>query len=1215
MGLEGHADRDPSVANTRGIIMAVLVAISFAVVIGRLYMLQVRDGERYRSMSQNNFVQRKRLEHPRGEIVDRHGRVLVTNRPSVNVYVTPAFFPSAKRMVTTLGTAAGLQRSESLAVSQALSKVVADQGGTWPPLLLAADVTPDGVRAVREAQTSMEIALEAIPIVEQAPLPGETEPRMAVYIDPNHFPSTSLVLRRLQSVLGWSTRAMKRLRYRVDRARGLDRYLDINVRRDLPPEIEGRLALEVQLGDLPGVTVRRATARQYVYEKMAAHLLGYINEVRPRELAERRDEYRLGDSIGRAGIERTFEEELRGKDGRETVVVDSKGRMQRSVLASSLREDVGVRVPPVPGNRVMLTIDRDLQQAAEAAFNGRAGAVVVMEVNTGRLLTLTSTPSYNPNLVAGYFDQREKDRLKAIKPRRPWRFRAIQDYFAPGSTFKVVTALAALKKGVVKRTDKVRCTGAFVLGNTRFRCWKDKGHGQVDLALSLARSCDVYYYTLATRLGLDPIADMGREMGFGAPTGIDLESESRGIMPDAKWYKKRFGYYTLGSAVNASIGQGAVSVTPLQLAVSFAAIANGGKVYKPQVVLRVERFDAAAREIEPEIVHTVNASAEHFALIRDGLKKVVNAPYGTAYRKRLKDVEVAGKTGTAQVAKLGEDRKKSRTVPWKLRDHAWFAAYAPADDPQIVIVVLNEHGGGGSSSAAPIAMKVAQAWHDLNQRVAGRRPIDEINVWVIVGAGSARSPLGRVRRCRGGPLPTGSLTLVGIVGQCCLQSTAIFRLLSRLVDLGIERLDDRRRMGLAVVGSLAGEQALGLGRDLEDALDEGEGLMGELALGQRGLPEVSPAMGPTCHGDHAEHVQGVVDAGGVRQQMAPKAVEHLGHGLAVVSPSRDEDDVPDVRDENKQVPGGAATRDAHRGARRIGGDTVRLPQALGVHGGDDWRRKSVGDLNPVALCGPSDRKAPKLVHPLLTVQGRQEAVLAHDDVGHHAGVRHDPGQQPVRHRRRRHRVREPAAGLRHPDVLLAQDADALESGTLKCETFRDLHVDQHPPDAAASLDLRWDDPFLDHGQAFERQLPAALSLLLVGRFRRRDGLVVAGGPLGLGERLLERVGVGSPLEKLLEGKLQIAVRDALRLIRCALSVDEGHQPLQVIALQLGELCELTNLARGCVELAGQPLNFCVCRLEGFAQSSAPYAERAAHEMTRYRLNAGLVADNIRRRQP
>ncbi len=721
MNLGGQSDRDPSVANGRAVAIGIFVMIVFAVITVRLYMLQVQQGEAFRSQSRDNFVQRKLLDHPRGEIYDRNLNVLVTNRPSVNVYVTPAFFPPATRMLRKLGGSVGLSRGESYEVSKALSLAVQDKG---PAILLARDLDEAAVEMLRRRQEELDIPLEAVPVLVQ-PAENGYAPRMAAYIDPAHFPSRTLVLQRLQEVMGWTDAELARFKRRVLRVRGLQKYQDIIVRRDVPDDIEAKLALKVQLGDVPGVTVRRATAREYVHGKMAAHLLGYINELKPDELEKLRgDGYRLGDTIGRRGIEQTFEQELRGKDGLEAVVVDSKGRMQRSMLAESLREDVGARQEPVPGNRVILTLDLELQKAAEAAFDGRAGSVVVMEVDTGRLLVVTSTPSFDPNRIVG--DRDERRRLYAIRDRRPMRFRAIQDHFAPGSTFKVVTALAGLKRRAIRLDDKVRCTGAFKLGNVRFRCWKDEGHKDVDLFRSLARSCDVYYYSLATKIGLDPIAEMGRAMGFGAPTGIEIKNESAGIMPDADWYRKHYKYYTLGSAVNVSIGQGAVSSTPLQLAVAFATLANGGRVYKPQVTLRIESYDSkVVREVKPEllrdIVRDFDVSPQHLAWVREGLRQVVNVPYGTAYRKRIKDLpmEVAGKTGTAQVAALGVDREESRKVEWKFRDHAWFGAFAPADDPKIVIIVFNEHGGSGSKSAAPIAMKVAQAWYNQQTRVAG----------------------------------------------------------------------------------------------------------------------------------------------------------------------------------------------------------------------------------------------------------------------------------------------------------------------------------------------------------------------------------------------------------------------------------------------------------------------------------------------------------------
>lgn len=698
--------------------MAVVVSLAFGVILVRLYGLQILEGADFRAKSRNNFFHFERLDHARGEIVDREARVLVSNRPSVNVAVTPAFFPPATRTVVRLGATCGLARRESKEIASALSKVVQEKG---PPILLARDLSRAQTLALRKMQARLEIPLEAVPILEMGADPSlssQVDDRYAAYIDPTHFPSTGRVLNKLEELMGLTDKELKLLKKRIRRARGLDRYLDIIVRRDVPPQIEGRLSLEVQLGQLPGVSVRRAKARIYRYGQLAAHLLGYVNELSSEELEEKRElGYRLGDAIGRRGVEKTFEGELRGIDGQKTVVVDSKGRSQVSTFARALQKDVGEFKPPKPGNRVVLTIDLDIQKAAETAFNGTAGAVVVMEAATGRLLALTSTPSFDPNKLAGYFDPKEKKRLDSMRALRPWRFRAIQDYFAPGSTFKVVTALAAYQAGVTRLGEHVNCPGAYRLGNTRFRCWKDSGHGAIDVHLSLARSCDVYYYTMGARMGLDPIAKMAKSMGFGKPTGVALAGESRGIMPDKAWYNRHLPPYTLGAAVNASIGQGAVAVTPIQLAVAYAALANGGTVFEPQVVQRIESYDGkAVRELPPKPLRRIDMPPEALAAVREGLRQVVNEPFGTAFRKRLKDLQVAGKTGTAQVAKLGKKRIRSRDLPWKLRDHAWFSAIAPAEDPEVVVIVFNEHGGGGSSTAAPIAMKVIQAWYDKYQK-------------------------------------------------------------------------------------------------------------------------------------------------------------------------------------------------------------------------------------------------------------------------------------------------------------------------------------------------------------------------------------------------------------------------------------------------------------------------------------------------------------------
>jgi penicillin-binding protein 2 len=690
--------------------MGGIVLLAFTIVAVRLWALQIREGPSFREKSVNNFFQRKRIEHERGQILDRKGRLLVTNRPAVNVYVTPAFFPNARRAVLRLAASVGVARRRAEELSRALSKVVSEGG---PPILIKDRLDGEQIRMLRRAQRRLDLPIEAVVVMRSGK-------RHAAYIDPENFPSVGLVLDRVVRLAGLGPEARARLARRVRRARGLARYRDLLVRRDAPPEVQGTLSTEIQLGNLPGVTLRTASARLYRHGATAAHLLGYVNEVTGEELERKRElGYRLGDEIGRRGVERAFEDDLRGTDGFETVVVDSKGRTQRSDLAESLLDQVGARVPPRAGNRVVLTVDLELQQAAEEAFDDRAGSVVVMEVKTGRLLAMTSTPAFDPNKLAGTFDQAEKARLDALAPARPWRFRAIQDHFAPGSTFKVITALAGLEAGKIHRKSATFCPGFYRLGRARFRCWKDHGHGWTGLVGSLEESCDVFYYALGARLGLDPIADMARRFGLGRPTGIDLDSEASGIIPDQDWYDRHLPEgYTLGAAVNASIGQGAVAVTPLQLAVLYGAIANGGTVWVPRVASRIERWDGKLlHAIEPEVATTVDVDPEHLALVQEGLRRVVNARGGTAYGKRLESVEVAGKTGTAQVARLGRDRRKSRDASWKLRDHAWFAAYAPVGDPEVVVVVFDEHGGGGSSSAAPIAMRVLEAWHRLSRSI------------------------------------------------------------------------------------------------------------------------------------------------------------------------------------------------------------------------------------------------------------------------------------------------------------------------------------------------------------------------------------------------------------------------------------------------------------------------------------------------------------------
>lgn len=737
--LDEQAETDPGTAvRRRLLVMAVVVVVAFSVVLFRLYSVQIKQGAEFQGKSRDNFVQFNRLEHDRGEIMDREGRLLVTNIPSVNVDVTPAFFPRTLRMVTRLGGIAGLNEKQVEAVTHALHRAAEERG---PPILLAGDLSERAVQRIRAEQRVLEIPLLAVPIMEMPETEGGADaPRYAVFLDPEHFPTPARVLWRLTEDMQLSVIELDTLKKRIARAQGLDIYLPIIVRRDVSPDVEERITHEVRLGDLPGVNVRRAKTRHYELDDMAAHFLGYVNELSPQELEDKREAgYRLGDTIGRRGVEKTFESNLRGVDGREAVIVDSKGRPQLSTFAQQLQDEIGIREEPRAGDRVYLTMDLDLQRSAEKAFTGRAGALVMMEVRTGRILALTSTPSFNPNLVTGYFDPHEKKRLEEIKALRPWRFRAIQDHFAPGSTFKAITSIAALMNHALSENEAIGCPGVFHLGATRFRCFKESGHGALTLTNAIERSCDVFFYTLGARLGLDPIAKVAFDLGLGQRTGIPIDGESPGIIPTQKWYKEHLPEgYTLGAAVNASVGQGATTVTPIQLAVAYAALANGGTVFEPQVGLKIEPSGGgAAVEIPPKVRHEAQIPKHILDLVREGLRRVVNEPGGTAYARRLKDISVSGKTGTAQVAKFTRARgTKLDTVPYEVRDHAWFASFAPSNDPEVVVVVLNEHGGFGGNASAPVAMAAIEAWWHKKQaqaRLEGK-PAEPLT-YAVVGEG------------------------------------------------------------------------------------------------------------------------------------------------------------------------------------------------------------------------------------------------------------------------------------------------------------------------------------------------------------------------------------------------------------------------------------------------------------------------------------------------
>ncbi len=540
------------------------------------------------------------------------------------------------------------------------------------------------------------------------------------------------MLSRLSTLLTLSQDEIERAQERLHAARGLERFRPFTVKVDIAREELDIIEANRVPGALSGVDVIPAPHRNYRYGSWGGHLFGYMNEIGADELKKANEEieqrgdgqtlpYQLGDYIGRRGLERRWESRLRGIDGVRRVVVDAKGNAKGGELEDLIPENQRYE-PSRPGQNLVLSIDWRLQEFAEKFFPGTAGSVLAMDAKTGFLLALVDRPAPDPNKLSGRISRAE---MLAIHndPLRPELFRAIQEHYHPGSTFKVVTSVAALEEGALKAGGTVFCPGHYTVGRHRWRCDKEKGHGTVDLEHALGASCDVFYYALGDRLGTDRIAKWGRLLGLGRPTGFDIGGEIPGVMPDEAWHDKHIaGGYQHGMSLNVAIGQGDVNVTPMQQLVLYGALASG-TVWKPQVVERIEDPSGdTVQRFAPVEAGRLPIKKETRDQIMKGLLAAVNQPFGTGYGSRIKDISIdgepvvmAGKTGTAQVVKLGAKRLKAAQVSYFERDHAWFAAFAPADDPEIVVLVLNEHSGFGASNAAPTASAVVRHYFELRQ--------------------------------------------------------------------------------------------------------------------------------------------------------------------------------------------------------------------------------------------------------------------------------------------------------------------------------------------------------------------------------------------------------------------------------------------------------------------------------------------------------------------
>ena len=515
-------------------------------------------------------------------------------------------------------------------------------------------------------------------------------------------------LERIGSLMGLSEEQSAALKARIDELPAERRTHQIELYRDI--DRDQLAALETHLAELPALDIITVPLRDYPYHTLGAHLVGYLNEVNESDLRGAADPsaYRPGDRIGRNGLEKRYESLLKGSRGFRREVVDARGKPLRGDRPDSL--EVEMLRNPVPGHDIQLTLDMRLMEAFDRAFRPHpSGAAVVVDIHTGAVRALYSKPVYDPNEMSSGLSTRRYAELTG-DPFRPLIDKTIYETYFPGSTFKVITALAALQDTVVDPMQRVECNGFIKIGRQKFRC--NKRHEWVDLYDSVVQSCNVYFWELAEEVGIERINRFAEAFGFAERTGIGVNSEAKGFLASREWYEKHYGAFRIGYTLNTAIGQGNTRVTVLQLALAYAAIANGGALYVPQVVQNVRAPDGSLSEtFQPRVKRQVGVAARHLDLIRRSLVDVVQDEDGTAFRARNEEgVRVAGKTGTAQVVSR-KGRSEESSSAWYLdRSHGWFAGFAPAEDPQVAFAVLVEHGGSGGASAAPIATWVMQQY-------------------------------------------------------------------------------------------------------------------------------------------------------------------------------------------------------------------------------------------------------------------------------------------------------------------------------------------------------------------------------------------------------------------------------------------------------------------------------------------------------------------------
>ncbi len=624
-----------------------LVLLAFLVLVGRMFQVQVVDGKRYETLAMVSHVVRNRIQPARGSIHDREGNVLATDVEVSDLALVPHYVRDPDGELARLKELGALTAEEGDRIAAQIAKARLDKKKRFHRL-----VGKRNLIGSRCPEDMSEMNFDSATGRLVCPKCGRTF-------------------------------------------------------------IDQRAVVQAHLHELPGFSLQSRMVRWYPDRVLSAHAVGFVNEVTAAEVEQSGGKLRAGDVVGRAGIERALDAGLRGVPGEDVFVRSAGGRR---IETKTLPEPFNAfqSSPPVAGQDVTLTLDLSLQQAAVSALSRyRSGALVALDAETGEVLAMVSHPSYEAGrrVVTGQAAA-PKNARPGMDPQyyAPMLNKAVEAY-PPGSTFKIITTIAALMEGFASEDLEMNCPGFYLFRGHKFRCFKRYGHGKIELIDAIAKSCDTYFYVLGEQLGIDSLAHWGRDVyGIGEPTGIEI-AEKSGLVPTERWYLRRKHQYQPGFALNTAVGQGDVKATPLAMARAYAAVVNGGRLLRPRLVRSVR--DPATGEVtmsQPEVQRTVEVPDAFIDIVQQGMYGAVNTEDGTAHSAVLPELPFSGKTGTAQ-ARERRSGVPAEVAAWLQQDHAWFVGFGPSKRPRLVVAAFVEHGGFGGAEAAPIARKVFEAYY------------------------------------------------------------------------------------------------------------------------------------------------------------------------------------------------------------------------------------------------------------------------------------------------------------------------------------------------------------------------------------------------------------------------------------------------------------------------------------------------------------------------